>query len=234
LNNGDSVVLVVTSSAACVLPRQATSQAYVAVVLPSVYPRVGISVSADTVCQGDTVTFTAFVQNTVGPLTYTWYVNNIYPYYTDSVFITNSLNDGDVVNCYVYCGYSCAIPNNVSSLAIQIHIDCQGSGNGLQMDHVSGISPLTDSAEAVSAQLFPNPSNGKFFIVLKGLNSDKHINIQLFDEVGNLIYNQSNMAVDNNMPLEVNAPANLPEGVYLIRLTNTELDWKKSIVINRK
>lgn len=75
LTNSDSVEVVLTSSATCVLNSSVTSAKAGITVTPSVTPSVLISSSDTTICAGTNVSFTASSTNGGSNPTYVWYLN---------------------------------------------------------------------------------------------------------------------------------------------------------------
>lgn len=71
-------------------------------------PSVSVATSSLSICQNDVFTATAILLNCPDNTTYLWYVNGeLVAETTDSIFVTSSLNDGDIVSvetsCYVLC-----------------------------------------------------------------------------------------------------------------------------------
>ncbi len=64
---------------------------------------------SDSVCQGDPATFTAYPNNHGGTPQYIWYINNQLAG-TNSVLITTTLNDQDVILCRMTETTKCAAP----------------------------------------------------------------------------------------------------------------------------
>ena len=75
--NGDVVYAVMTSSLECVTGSPATSNSITMVVNPVVVASVSINASANNVCAGTPVTFTAIPVNGGSSSTYVWYLNNV-------------------------------------------------------------------------------------------------------------------------------------------------------------
>ena len=87
-----------------------------------------------------------------------------------------------------------------------------------------------DVEEFISGQIsiFPNPNSGTFFIDLpKQINSE--VSLRIFNMSGQLIYSTSLNANKNEL-IEIN-PGFIPQGIYMIELTQYENKWVKKLVI---
>lgn len=80
-----------------------------AIVIDSAYaPVTNINTSSTNICKGDTVTFIASAMNAGTAPTYQWQINNNNAGNNDSLFITSSLSNGDVITCLVSANTSCS------------------------------------------------------------------------------------------------------------------------------
>src|SRR5205085_386163 len=95
----------------------------IAIISPSASPNVSLKASPSTVvCQGIPVTFTALAQNAGSSPTYSWFVNGIPVGTNDSIFISSSLNNNDVVRVILKSSLSCApLPVDTDSLPVTIN-----------------------------------------------------------------------------------------------------------------
>jgi hypothetical protein len=76
LRTGDSIKCVLTSSATCATPDSATSKSITYFVRPDDTAHVSIVASADSICNGASVTYTATAVNKAGGIvSYQWYYN---------------------------------------------------------------------------------------------------------------------------------------------------------------
>jgi gliding motility-associated-like protein len=82
---------------------------------------VTITSSADSVCKGTPVTFTAAVANPGSILSYQWLINGANAGSTSTTFTTDALNDKDVVNCAVISGAGCTIPTLGNAFTIKVN-----------------------------------------------------------------------------------------------------------------
>jgi gliding motility-associated-like protein len=107
--NGDVVTCVMTSADHCVASPFVVSTPVVLQV-DSVAAAASIGASRTTVCSGDTVTFTAEATNGGVAPAFGWLVDGQAVPATGEVWSTNSLADGDVVQCIMTGSLTCSQP----------------------------------------------------------------------------------------------------------------------------
>ena len=123
LADGDVISCVMTSSAGCITAASATSNSIAVHVVPSVSPAVTISPSANDICAGTPVTFTATPVNGGNLPVYQWQVGAATAGGNSSTFTSNSLADGDTVKCLMSSSAYCAVPADVTSNSIVMHVN---------------------------------------------------------------------------------------------------------------
>lgn len=107
-SNGDSVSVTLTSSLICALT-PSDDDYLIATVSPAVSPSVSVATSPSAfICQGDNVTFTASAINGGSTPTYSWTINGNPAGTNDSVFVSSTLNNNDVIRIIVTSSLSCA------------------------------------------------------------------------------------------------------------------------------
>lgn len=116
LANGDSVRCILTLDSACATPVLDTSNSLRIPLIPLPVTSVSITASANDLCQGDTITFNATPVNGGNAPAYQWEVNGTNEGLNSAVFSTNTLKNGDSVNCQLLSSQVCAQP--VTSTAI--------------------------------------------------------------------------------------------------------------------
>jgi gliding motility-associated-like protein len=95
---------VVTNSSGCIDTTNA-----IVIAAPAV-PALSIAADKTTICQGDTVQFTAVPVNAGATPGYQWQVNGT-PVGTDSdTLITSSLSNGDIISCILTSSVLCTLP----------------------------------------------------------------------------------------------------------------------------
>ena len=119
LANNDAVTCIITSNTVCATPANVTSNSIVMAVNPYVTPSVSIAASANPICTGSPVTFTATAVNGGGAPAYQWRVNGTNSGTNSATFSSSTLANGDVVNCVITSNATCrtvptAASNNIS------------------------------------------------------------------------------------------------------------------------
>ncbi len=84
-------------------------------------PVVTITSSADSVCKGNAVTFTASVANGSTGISYQWLVNGTPSGTNASTFTTSALNDKDIIDCAVTGGTGCTTPVLGNDVTIKVN-----------------------------------------------------------------------------------------------------------------
>jgi len=109
-SNGDAVVCILTSNEPCVIGNPDTSNCIIMTVNPVVTAGVSISPSANPVCQGTSVTFTATPVNGGTNPFYQWKVNGNIAGSDSAAYAYIPLN-GDVVTCLMTSSLACVTGN---------------------------------------------------------------------------------------------------------------------------
>lgn len=119
--NNDQVTCRLTSNATCRTGNPATSNTVIMTVNPYVPVAVAISASANPVCQGNAVTFTATPTNGGTTPAYQWKVNGINAGTNSSTFTHTPLN-GEVITCQMTSNANCISVNTVTSNPITMTV----------------------------------------------------------------------------------------------------------------
>ena len=114
--NGDSVTCRVTVAGICVTSNPATAVPIAMIVNPSQPVSISLSASADTVCAGTNVTFTAIPVNGGTSPSYQWKTNGNNSG-TNSYQYSYQPSNGDAVTCVLTSNAVCASVNSVVSQA---------------------------------------------------------------------------------------------------------------------
>ncbi len=84
--------------------------------------QVGITTTQTTLCKGNTLTFKAHSQFDGANAMYLWKVNGSSSGVVDSIFSSSSLNNKDIVTCYITSSLACSYPNNPVSNGIKVSV----------------------------------------------------------------------------------------------------------------
>ena len=121
--NGNQVTCIMTSNASCVTGSPASSNAVSMTVNAPTPAGITISASANPVCEGNTVTYTATPVNGGSSPSYIWKVNSIAtPATTNSTF-QHTPQDGDVVICVMTSNSTCVTSPTVNSNSIEMTVN---------------------------------------------------------------------------------------------------------------
>jgi len=115
IQNGDIITCTLTSASTCLTNSSAISNAITMTVDPILTAAISIAASANNICTGTPVTFTANPTNEGNNPSYQWYKNGSStgtnsPYYND-----NTLQNGDLISCQLTSSYSCLTSPTASS-----------------------------------------------------------------------------------------------------------------------
>jgi gliding motility-associated-like protein len=123
LNNGDVVSCVLTADplVPCILPKTVSSYGISIKVASSIAPSIRISSSANDICPGTPVTFTATVENASSQIFYQWKLNKANTGTDSSNYTTNTLANGDEIYCMVTDTIGCSrAPASSEKLIINV------------------------------------------------------------------------------------------------------------------
>jgi hypothetical protein len=123
LNNNDVVTCVLTSNATCAQPQTVVSNAVTMYVTAYQLPVATVtSSSGNAACSGVPVTFSVATQFGGAMPSYQWQVNGVNVGTDTTVYVTDSLQDTDVVRCILTSSFMCPSQQIVSSNNIQMNI----------------------------------------------------------------------------------------------------------------
>jgi gliding motility-associated-like protein len=121
LNNGDSITVVLTSNAICVLPPTDTSFTYIFQEDPILTPSITISANPPgTFCDGMNITYSSAVNNEGSNPLYQWTVNGNPLGITTPSFNSTTMQDGDTLQAVLTSSVHCPSVNPVFSNQIII------------------------------------------------------------------------------------------------------------------
>ena len=119
--NGDQVFCVLTSNATCATGNPSTSNVINMIVNPNLAVSINITASANPVCSGIAVTYTATPNNGGGSPVYQWKVNGLNAG-TNSTTYTYNPVAGDQVLCILNSNIACPIVNPATSNTITMSV----------------------------------------------------------------------------------------------------------------
>lgn len=123
LLSGDVVSCELTSSVACVTSSIVSSNLISMVVSATGTPNVTISANpGTTICLGSTVVFTAAPANGGATPTYQWMVNGVIVGTNTDTYSSNSIANGDQIQCVMTSSSNCVTPVSATSSIITMSI----------------------------------------------------------------------------------------------------------------
>jgi hypothetical protein len=120
--DGDQVYVIMTSSLSCISGSSATSNTVIMMVDPVLPVSVSIAPSANPVCTGTSVTFTATPTNGGTTLSYQWKVNGINVGTNSDTYSYIPVNN-DAVTCILTSSTSCVNENQATSNTVTMIVN---------------------------------------------------------------------------------------------------------------
>jgi len=158
LANNDKVTCILTANVTCAAPAAATSNTITLTVNPYVTPSVSISASANNICPGATVTFTAVPANGGAAPAYQWKVNGINAGSNSAAFTSSTLADNDVISCTLTSNNACLATPTANSNKINISVSAAitpGVSITSSDNNVCAGTPVTFTAKPVNGGSAP-------------------------------------------------------------------------------
>jgi uncharacterized protein YjdB len=210
----DTIIVSMLSNYWCLAATTAVSTPFIIRAETPVSNTVSVTASATSIAAGQVVTFAA-----TAPYggAYQWFINGIaVPGATSSVYITDSLKNGEVVNCAVTGNRVCALPNTVISAGI-----------------VMQVTLSLDELKAGNLKIMPNPNSGSFAINGMVYSADENISIIITNTLGQTVYNGIAMIRNNRVNEHINLESALASGMYFIKLSTTNDHVVLPVVISK-
>ena len=115
-NIGDQISCILTSSVPCIAQTIDTSNFIIDSVVTKVIPSIRIVADKNNICSGNTVTYTATTVNSGDNPVYQWMVNgNAVIGAKNSIYITDSTQNGDSVSCLLTSNEYCTVSPTATS-----------------------------------------------------------------------------------------------------------------------
>jgi hypothetical protein len=208
--DGDSISVVLTSTAACRLVDTVHSNAIKLTVYPNVVPVVMVTVDPVLPAPiGTTLTFTANVTATGTTPTYQWFLNgNAISGETDSSYTTSTLQNGDLVLVQVDSLGPCASPDSITSVPLRIS------------DPVRVPTVSRGSSWKESLLLHPNPNTGRFTVTADWgiISAGERIQVTIVNNLGQRIFKEEVALKEAKWNFEIQLSAQVANGLYMLQL----------------
>jgi PKD repeat protein len=129
LNNNDTVKVQLTSNSLCILGSNTATFKYGVTISPNLPVSVNVTADKDSICGGQTITFTATPTNGGGSPAYKWYRNGILlSGQTNATLATSLIENKDTITCML--------------TSSQI---CQSGGPAISNSFITKVKPLPNS-----------------------------------------------------------------------------------------
>ncbi|MBC6366220.1 hypothetical protein, partial [Algoriphagus sp. AK58] len=123
LVNGDQVTVVMTSSASCAVPTEASSNTVTMTVTDTIAPEVSIAANpGNEICEGTSVTFTATSVNGGDAPIYQWKLNGNNVGTNSATYTNAALANGDQVSVLITSSDACASPSSATSNTVTMSV----------------------------------------------------------------------------------------------------------------
>ena len=207
-HNGDTLIVTMTSNYPCLLTPIAVSNLFIIQVDAPTVNSLAVSVSQSSVVSGSVDTFTAVASGAGMSPGFQWYINgNPVAGATGYQYITDSLQEGQIVSCLETSSFACAEPYSVMSGGISVSV------------LPSGVAQVGNGAGSFT--LLPNPNAGSFTIKGSlGRPANDEVNIVVTDMLGQAIYKRTTTASNGKVNEQVTLPGTLAQGMYLVSITS--------------
>lgn len=122
LSDNDQVTCILTSSENCVLTSTATANSITIDVSTNLEPSLMIEASGLTICEGETLSFTAIATHGGANPSYQWQLNGENVGSNNTELSLNSLSNNDELNCILTSSENCVLNETAQSNTLAINV----------------------------------------------------------------------------------------------------------------
>lgn len=156
ITDNDVITCIMTSSLSCTTKTMDTSNAITMEVIMVLTPNVYINVNqGNNVCAGTSVTFNAVVSNGGSSQVVQWQLNGSNVGTNSVTYVNSTLNNGDVVRCYLVSSHPCVTKTTDTSNSITMTVN-----PALTPDVTITVSPNDTICAGTMVTFTANPTNG--------------------------------------------------------------------------
>lgn len=100
---------------------------------------------------------------------------------------------------------------------------------GFQITNSTVTNTIEQETSFLDMNIFPNPSNGKFNVNITS-DHNKTFKLEVLNTLGEKVYSSSEITKGQNHKINIEE---LPDGIYIIKATNSDQSVTKNIIINK-
>jgi len=219
LSNGDVVQVQMTSTKECVTVSTVLSEAITVSILPIINTTVTIDAPVDTaICVGTDITFTATPNNGGSTPSYSWQKNGSVVGTDAPTYLTNNLEDGDVVLVEMTSSEKCAEPATVFSNELEVAVDSCS---------VATLEIFPDSEWEIS----PNPTSDEFLLTVN--TEFENLKVIIVNLTGQIIFQTNLKNTTNGLLTKLINIRSFNNGTYFVRIENGNVFAVKKLILTQ-
>ena len=217
-SDGDILVVTMTSNYPCLSSTVAVSTPFaIHVEVPTVNV-VNVTVSGTSITAGQTDTFVASSAHGGTSPAYQWYINGMpVAGATNATYITDSLQNGQIVTCAITSSELCAAPHTAMSGGVTVMV-------------TTGVNGVTEGDVFL---LLPNPNKGTFTLRGSLAATDNKVQIAVTNMLGQQIFAQQVAGQNGEVNAHIAVPETVASGMYLVTVTSGEYHQVFHMVVDK-
>jgi hypothetical protein len=219
-HDNDTLYVTLQSNYPCLAVDTAVSTMFVLHIFPQTVNALSVSVSQSTIGSGAVDTFTAIATGAGATPLFQWYINgNPVAGANTSVYITDSLRQGEIVNCAETSSFLCSEPPFILSGGITVSVVA------------SGVQQVGNNTGNFT--LVPNPNSGQFTVKGNVAGADSKVFIQVTNVLGQSVYKKTVQANNGAINEQITLDKSVAAGTYQVSVTSGEDNVVFHVVVEK-